>query len=670
LNRSQGIVEKHSEYFPAIQDLSMPTAFGLDLAGFSTCGSAFARADRDERDRITVTVFAAHCFADKVDGCDDVQHWLGGLADCHNELGQLDVALQRATEACDLAKQAGAGDSESFAVYMIAVNMSWRGRSAEALLHFQKSLALDTEHGNEGRRTAQLRNIGYSLAKLGRDEEALSYYARARTIDEQCNNRADLGILLYRIAAVHLRRGDIEEALKLCQQSIELGDDSGMIQTQIEARHLRAMAYLLANQTDPAYAASLEARGYRHPNYDCDTGLVLGITALRLGDRAAAIDGFNFAIETGREVLKRCPESYSATLTLALALCGRAHLSLPVDAEEIRRLVSRARQAGSNPGSWADCERLFELMHAGKTAGRPGAEFFLSKNSVVSSGGPGSPREPEIADYFAATADKYESAIIPAFRQFAATVVTLAQPKGTEYTLDAGTGTGILARLIAPAVKQVTGVDVAPAMIHVARMAAAGEGIANAEFVIGDLYTLPFASAEFDLIVASFGLNATDPDCIFKELARVLRSGGRLAFLEWGPDAHPFDAILQEVMGRYRVAPDRASAELWAAHLALQQMDRWERKMRSPPDYHDRLSAAGFQEIEVKLDRSADCMLSLEQFLRYKLTWTHHRLQLAAMGAEQGRCLAELHAELSGHIQADDKLHYTPQLFRISALRS
>lgn len=47
----------------------MSIAFGLDLAGFSTGSSAFARADR-VNERIVLTIYRTHCFSDKTSGCD------------------------------------------------------------------------------------------------------------------------------------------------------------------------------------------------------------------------------------------------------------------------------------------------------------------------------------------------------------------------------------------------------------------------------------------------------------------------------------------------------------------------------------------------------------------------------------------------------------------------
>jgi len=171
-------------------------------------------------------------------------------------------------------------------------------------------------------------------------------------------------------------------------------------------------------------------------------------------------------------------------------------------------------------------------------------------------------------------------------------------------------------------------------------------------------------------VVASCGLNGADPDCVFRELARVVRPGGRLAFLEWGSDVHPFDATLAEVMGRHHVPADRAPAELRAARAALDRMDRWDRQMKTPADYHARLGGAGFHEVAVELGRPVDCVLSVDRFLRYKLSWTHHRLELASLAGEQGRALADLNAAFSAHRHADGHLHYAPLLFWVTATRS
>ncbi|HEY2637799.1 MAG TPA: methyltransferase domain-containing protein, partial [Solirubrobacteraceae bacterium] len=59
-----------------------------------------------------------------------------------------------------------------------------------------------------------------------------------------------------------------------------------------------------------------------------------------------------------------------------------------------------------------------------------------------------------------------------------------------ERWLDAACGPGLVARGLAPRVGRVDGVDVTPAMVDVARREAAGEGIQNAVFSVGDATAL------------------------------------------------------------------------------------------------------------------------------------------------------------------------------------
>lgn len=102
----------------------------------------------------------------------------------------------------------------------------------------------------------------------------------------------------------------------------------------------------------------------------------------------------------------------------------------------------------------------------------------------------------------------------------------------TDVVLDAGCGSGrVFAHRLAgraqtgarPGVRRVVGVDVTDE-------ARANENIDDA--VRGDLRALPLCDASFDLIVMSHvAEHLTDPPRAFRELARVLRPGGRLLLL-------------------------------------------------------------------------------------------------------------------------------------------
>lgn len=94
--------------------------------------------------------------------------------------------------------------------------------------------------------------------------------------------------------------------------------------------------------------------------------------------------------------------------------------------------------------------------------------------------------------------------------------------------LDACCGTGDLALAAERAGGRVVGLDFSERMLERARRKSS-----SVEWVRGDLLALPFEDASFDAATVGFGVrNVEDLGLAFRELARVLRPGGRLAVLE------------------------------------------------------------------------------------------------------------------------------------------
>jgi demethylmenaquinone methyltransferase / 2-methoxy-6-polyprenyl-1,4-benzoquinol methylase len=94
--------------------------------------------------------------------------------------------------------------------------------------------------------------------------------------------------------------------------------------------------------------------------------------------------------------------------------------------------------------------------------------------------------------------------------------------------LDACCGTGDLALEAERAGGRVTGLDFSEPMLERARRKSG-----TVEWVRGDLLALPFADESFDVATVGFGIRNVDSlEAGLRELARVLRPGGRLACLE------------------------------------------------------------------------------------------------------------------------------------------
>ena len=101
-----------------------------------------------------------------------------------------------------------------------------------------------------------------------------------------------------------------------------------------------------------------------------------------------------------------------------------------------------------------------------------------------------------------------------------------------ETVLDLGSGGGLDAFLAADKVGRtgrVIGVDMTPAMVERARVNATKAGLANVEFREGRLEALPIAADSIDAVTSNCVINLVpDKEAVFKEIARVLKPGGRL----------------------------------------------------------------------------------------------------------------------------------------------
>lgn len=110
-----------------------------------------------------------------------------------------------------------------------------------------------------------------------------------------------------------------------------------------------------------------------------------------------------------------------------------------------------------------------------------------------------------------------------------------------ERVLDVATGTGLVAQALVRRWRcQVVGVDQSPQMLERARGRIANDsGLAGrVALVHGEAEDLPFADAEFDHLTFTYLLRyVEDPAATVRELARVVKPGGRMASLEFGVPA-------------------------------------------------------------------------------------------------------------------------------------
>jgi SAM-dependent methyltransferase len=102
-----------------------------------------------------------------------------------------------------------------------------------------------------------------------------------------------------------------------------------------------------------------------------------------------------------------------------------------------------------------------------------------------------------------------------------------------EVVVDLGSGGGLdvflASKQVGPEGRAI-GIDMTPAMIERARANAKAGGYTNVEFHLATIDKLPLPDASVDCIISNCVLNlAPDKPAVFREIARVLKPGGRLA---------------------------------------------------------------------------------------------------------------------------------------------
>ncbi|AZQ33737.1 class I SAM-dependent methyltransferase [Streptomyces cyaneochromogenes] len=136
--------------------------------------------------------------------------------------------------------------------------------------------------------------------------------------------------------------------------------------------------------------------------------------------------------------------------------------------------------------------------------------------------------------------------------------------------LDLGCGTGSLSLLAAEQGHRVTGVDLSPAMVDLARAKLAGR---DAVFLVGDAAAPPVGEERFDVVLVRHVLwTLPDPARVLRHWAGLLRPGGRLVLVEgvWGtvgPVGIPADrlaALLAPLAGQVHLERLSDDELLWA----------------------------------------------------------------------------------------------------------
>jgi demethylmenaquinone methyltransferase / 2-methoxy-6-polyprenyl-1,4-benzoquinol methylase len=160
--------------------------------------------------------------------------------------------------------------------------------------------------------------------------------------------------------------------------------------------------------------------------------------------------------------------------------------------------------------------------------------------------------------------------------------------------LDCATGTGDLAiafHRVVGSGGEVIGTDFCAEMLAHAPEKAARAG-ARVRFETADVLALPYPDRRFDVASIAFGIrNVEDPDRALREMARVVRPGGRVVVLEFGQPGGALFGPLYRFYSR-RVLPALGG---WVSgdRSAYEYLDRTSSSFPAGPAFTERMRATG-----------------------------------------------------------------------------
>lgn len=264
-----------------------------------------------------------------------------------------------------------------------------------------------------------------------------------------------------------------------------------------------------------------------------------------------------------------------------------------------------------------------------------------------------------IAAYFDSAADAYARSIEPVFRPLAQSLCEASRINPDQLILDIGTGTGLVAAAALTVSDSVIGIDFSKEMLAIAQQRI------PSRLVRGDIHAMPFMTNQFDVALASFAFNSSDPITAFAETHRILHPSGRLFMQEWGA-ADDISEMTSDLFAEYMV--DDPPPHLEQLREQVNQPLPWD-DLESIEALTQALQDAGFRSIEVQELTPQVVLPNVEAFLRYKLAWPSRTAELEAMPDDvRALCLSDLRENIAPYRERDTgQMIWKPNIVRISA---
>jgi tetratricopeptide (TPR) repeat protein len=273
---------------------------------------------------------------------------LSNLGSCYFDLGQTERALDYQEQALEIAREIGARGSEGISLGNLGTAYYNWGEYEKAITYLEPALEIAREIGDRHSENAWLGNLGEWYALMGQNPRAIDCCEQALEIAHEIGDRNVEANILRNLGDLHLDQGEWDTATRLYHEAIQIADEIAYSQEQNGARKGLAQACLSAGDLTAARTAAEAARQYDFPRGNANLLTLLGVIALRQGDRAAAQEAFEGAVAEAEALLIHSKQNYGALDSKGLALCGLAlceensdHISAAIDAYRAARAMNK-----------------------------------------------------------------------------------------------------------------------------------------------------------------------------------------------------------------------------------------------------------------------------------------------------------------------------------------
>jgi len=235
--------------------------------------------------------------------------------------------------------------------------------------------------------------------------------------------------------------------------------------------------------------------------------------------------------------------------------------------------------------------------------------------------------------------------LVPAmFSPWGHDLLAVAEPFPAERVLDVACGTGLMARLAAQVVGTkgaVSGLDLNPEMLHVARELPPMAHSARITWIEGDVEAMPLPDAMFDLMLCQQGIQFfPDRPRALNEMLRVLAPGGRALVSVWQGDT----------------AYTRALADALEPALGRSVGNSMRRVLACPPTAQvaQQMRDAGFRDVAVHARTLMREITDLNTWVFRHLAATPHAEKITRIDeVSRRRMLEQITTALASHRHGD-----------------